>query len=328
MTAAATPASMHAVIVNYRTAELTVECLASLEPEIRERPRCRAIIVDNASADGSADIIANAITARGWSSWAELIRSPVNGGFAAGNNVALEAIARDADQPDLVWLLNPDTRVEPGAVAAILAFFAATPSAGIAGSSLVEANGTPWPYAFRFPTIWSEVERGARLGLVSRLLAKRAVLRQMGPSPARVEWVSGASMVIRRAVFDAIGMMDEGYFLYFEETDFCLRAARAGWESWYVPTASVLHIAGQSTGLNDARPATGRIPRYWFESRRRYFVKNHGRAYAILADVAWAASHLLWRVRRRWAANVQPDPPFLLSDFLRRSAILVGGRNF
>jgi hypothetical protein len=317
---------MHVVIVNYCTGALTVDCLASLEGEVGSMPGLRATVVDNASPDGSGATIGWAIAARGWGGWARLIQSPVNGGFAQGNNLAIRSLLEADDPPDLFWLLNPDTRVVPGAAAAILDFARDRPEVGIVGNALIEENGAPWPYAFRFPTVLSEVERGCRVGPVSRLLARATVLRRMGAESEAVDWVPGASMVVRRAVFDAVGLMDEGYFLYFEETDFCLAAQRAGWPTWYLPGASVVHIAGQSTGLTGPRATPGRVPRYWFDSRRRYFIKNHGRSYAMLADLAWAAAHLVWRARRRLAAAPDTDPPALLADFWRGSAMVAGAR--
>ena len=106
-------------------------------------------------------------------------------------------------------------------------------------------------------------------------------------------------MMVRRAVFDRVGLLDEGYFLYYEETDFCLRARRAGWECWYVPASRVVHLVGQSSGVTDRHRPRGRRPAYWFASRRRYFERNHGPGYAALASAAWAAGFALWRARRR-----------------------------
>jgi GT2 family glycosyltransferase len=313
--------TMLAIIVNYRTGPLVVECLASLEEEVRAMPGFRVMVVDNASGDDSVHVIDSAIRARGWGDWAELTVSPVNGGFASGNNHAIRRALAGDNPPDLLWLVNPDTVVRPGAARALAAFMRDHPKTGIAGSALQSADGTPWPFAFRFPTILGETERGARLGLVSRLLSSHAIGRTMGRDSARVDWVSGASMVIRRAVFADTGLMDEGYFLYYEETDFCLQAQRAGWECWYVPEAVVLHISGQSTGVTAETTVPKRIPRYWFESRRRYFVKNHGRAYAIAADLGWAGTHMLWRLRRLAMLRRNPDPPRMLGDFLRYSAL-------
>lgn len=317
-------ASVLVVIVNYRTARLVVDCLRSLEGEVAASG-ARVVVVDNDSGDDSCHIIASAIEGWGWSSWASLHASPVNGGFAYGNNLAVRAALQSAEPPDLVWLLNPDTCVHPAALGALVEFMRANPAAGIAGSGIDDEDGQPWPYAFRFPSLLGEVERGLRNGLVSRLLSRWVVLRRMGEGPARVDWLPGASMIVRRKVFEDVGLMDEGYFLYFEETDFCLQARRAGWQCWYVPQARVIHIAGQSTGVTGRGAAARRVPGYWFEARRRYFVRNHGRGYAATADLLWMAAHMLWRLRRWMGRRPDLDPPGLLSDFLRGSALVNSG---
>ncbi len=309
------------VIVNYRTGALVIDCLRSLVSEIAAQPSARVIVVDNASGDGSGDAIANAIAAAGWSDWASLAASPVNGGFAYGCNYGIRNGLQAGGAPDLVWLLNPDTRVLPGALAAMTDFFATHPQAGIAGSAIRQGDGTPWPFAFRFPSVLGEIERGMRISLVTRLLAEHCLLRRMGDQQERVDSVSGCSMMIRWGVFESIGLLDENYFLYYEETDFCLAAARAGWPIWYVPDAEIVHIAGQSTGVNESKPSNRRMPRYWFDSRRRYFVKNHGRAYAVLADTAWLMSHLVWTLLHLLRRRPDPDPPYFTSDFIRASSM-------
>ena len=312
--------SMLVIIVNYRTASLTIDCLHSLADEAAQLPGLRAMVIDNDSGDGSAERIGEAVAERGWT-WASVVASPDNLGFGAGNNLALRlALAGDAP-PDLFWLLNPDTRVEPGAAAALLRFAQDHPHAGIIGTRLLEEDGSPWPYAFRFPTILSEVERGVQLGLVSRLLRNHVVARRMGAEPAPVDWVSGASCVVRRELVEAIGLFDEGFFLYYEETDFMLRARQAGWQSWYAPQASVLHLAGQSTKVTGSAAVARRVPGYWFESRQRYFRKHHGFGYTLLADLGWALSYLIWRASRLLRRSPAKEPPHLFLDFLRHSAL-------
>lgn len=133
--------------------------------------------------------------------------------------------------------------------------------------------------------------------------------------------------MIRRPVFESIGLMDEEYFLYYEETDFCLQAKRAGWSCWYVPDSKVMHIAGQSTGVTDREGPPKRRPQYVFDSRRRYFVKNHGWLYAALADLAWSIGFGLWRLRRLVQRKPDTDPPYLLVDSLRNSVFLRFGSN-
>jgi N-acetylglucosaminyl-diphospho-decaprenol L-rhamnosyltransferase len=309
------------VIVNYRAAALVVECLRALAPQMAKHPHSRVVVIDNRSEDAGATLIAGEIAQAGWSAWAEVREAPCNGGFAYGNNLAVRTALAQSSKPDFVWLLNPDTVPRAGALDALVDFLHRHPQAGIAGSGLDEGDGQPWPYAFGFPSIASEVDGGLRLGLVTRLLRRFVVLRRMDQhQPTRVDWLPGASMMVRREVFEQIGLMDEDYFLYFEETDFCLQAHRVGWQCWYVPQSRVIHIAGQSTGVTSKQDQPRRLPAYWFESRRRYFVKNHGRPYAMATDALWVLSHLLWRARRALQRKPDTDPPQLLRDFLRHSA--------
>jgi GT2 family glycosyltransferase len=132
-------------------------------------------------------------------------------------------------------------------------------------------------------------------------------------------------MLVRRRVFADVGLLDEGYFLYFEETDFCLQAARAGWACWYVPTSRVTHFAGSATGLSSAQRVPSRRPRYWFESRRRYFVKNHSRLYAAVVDLAWLAAHATRRMRKLLGlGRAEVESREYVRDFLSCSALRVG----
>ncbi len=305
-------------IVNYRTGPLVVNNLRALVPQLAALGS-QVVVVDNCSGDGSADLVDAEIARQGWSSWARVLRAPVNGGFAYGNNRAMEAGLSDGTPPDMVWLLNPDTEARPGALQHLMDFLNAHPDVGIAGSSTEIADGQLWPHAFRFPSIASEFATAIRLSIVGRLLHRHVGLLTMGDVPERVDWLPGASMLVRREVFEQVGPMDEQFFLYFEETDFCLRAARAGWQCWYVPASRVMHIVGQSTGVTGDRAYVQRRPTYWFESRRRYWLKHHGRAYAMAVDLAWLAGHLVWRLRRALMRRAQATPPHFLRDFLAQS---------
>ena len=310
------------VIVNYRTGPLVVGCLRSLAQEMPLGDGSfRVLVVDNASGDGSAAHIRASIDAAGWGAWAQVRESACNGGFSYGNNLAVREALQQPNPPDQIWLLNPDTVVQRGAVSGLVECLQRHPRAGIVGSGIDNDDGAPWPYAFRFPSIASEFENGVRLGLVTRWLRSRLVARQMGTTAQPADWVSGASMMVRRQVFEQIGLMDEGYFLYYEETDFCRRARQAGWEVWYEPAARVMHIAGQSTGVTGRQSVVPRRPAYWFESRRRYFVKHHGRLYAAVADLAWMLGFSIWRVRRRLQRKNDTDPPRMLVDFVAHSVL-------
>jgi GT2 family glycosyltransferase len=309
--------SLRIVIVNFKTPELVIDCLRSLAGETPAGADWKTVVVENASGDGSREKIAEAIRAGGWGDWAELLAVDKNLGFAGGNNAALRPVLAEKPPPDYVLLLNPDTYIRPGAVRALVDFMEQHPDVGLAGSRLEYPDTEAQRSAFRFPTIWSEFESGIRLGLVSRLFHRQVVAPPVENAPHPTDWMAGASMIVRREVFDDIGLMDDDYFLYFEETDFCLRARRAGWPGWYVPASRVVHLVGQSTKVTDVKKPARRMPRYWFESRRRYFQKNHGWLYALVADVAWTVGFALWRVRRRLQRKPDQDPPNLLWDFIR-----------
>jgi GT2 family glycosyltransferase len=302
------------VIVNYRSADLVIDCLRSLAPQVAGRVDRRAVIVEGGSGDDSAQRISDAISNEGFSAWASLTVADRNGGFAYGNNLGIAPALRSDNPPQYIWLLNPDTIARPGAADALLAFMEAHPEAGIAGSRLENPDGSPQRSAFRFPGVLSQLENGLRLGIVSRLLSHRIVAPEPPTQTQQTDWVSGASFMIRRRVLEQIGLLDDRYFMYFEELDFCRRAAKAGWSCWYVPQSRIVHLVGQSSGITDRRR---RMPAYWFDSRRRYYIKNHGRAYALAADLAWAGGYTLWRMRRVLQRKPDTDPPHLLRDFLR-----------
>ena len=307
------------ITVTYKSAAWTARSLHALQAERARSPglRLEAVVVDNDSGDSPE--LRRLIDANGWGDWATLITAERNGGFAYGNNVALARAYAQARRPDFFYLLNPDAEVRPGAVQALVDFFEARPDAGLAASSIEEANGELWPYAFRFPSLASEVESGLSFGPVTTLLRERTVRRVMSDAIEQVDWFPGASMMMRREVVDDIGGMDESYFLYFEETDYLLRAKEAGWTAWYVPASRVAHAAGQSTGVTVRRERPERLPRYWFESRRRYFVKNHGLLQAAAIDVAAMAAYSLGAVKL--FIQRRPGVPSFVPDLLRHSVL-------
>jgi hypothetical protein len=310
------------VIVNYRTPDLTIDCLRSLVSEVRSLPGTRVVVTDNDSGDSSVEQIGAAIETEGWSDWASFQPLDRNGGFAYGNNAALRPILQSTNPPPYFLLLNPDTIVRPGALQALVNFMDEHPEVGIAGSRLENPDGTPQHSAFRFHTIPSELDYGLRIGVISKLLKRWDVAPPISEDACQTDWVAGASMIIRREVLEAAGLMDEGYFMYYEEMDFCLQANRAGWSCWYVPKSRVVHLVGQSSGVTDTKRPPKRLPQYWFDSRRRYFLKNHGWLYAALADASWASGFALWRLRRALQGKPDYDPPNFLSDFLRNSVFL------
>jgi N-acetylglucosaminyl-diphospho-decaprenol L-rhamnosyltransferase len=220
-----------------------------------------------------------------------------------------------------VLLLNADTLVEDGALEALVGFMDAHPRAGIAGSMLLSPEREVQASPFRFHGIVNEFDRAFRLGIVSRALSRWAVVPPTPASATRVDWVSGASVILRRAMLDQIGLLDDGLYTYFDDIDICLRARRAGWETWFVPESRIVHLESASTGI--ARAAKRR-PGYWFEARRRFYLKNHGPLYAALVDAAFIVGFAAWRLRRWVQRKPDTDPPHMLSDAIRHSVFRTG----
>jgi len=148
------------------------------------------------------------------------------------------------------------------------------------------------------------------------------------PKPAQasaVDWVAGASMILRTSTLEQIGLLDEGLYTYFDDIDICLRARRAGWETWYVPASKITHLEGASTGIKGgANREVKRLPSYWFQARRRFFLKNHGKFYTAMADAAFLLGFATWRLRRWLQRKPDTDPPHLLVDSFRHSVFRTG----
>lgn len=315
------------VIVSYRSAQLAVASLRSLQAERATAGLAiRAIVIDNASGDFPR--ISAAVAANGWGSWVTVLLAPRNGGFAYGNNLGIRH-ALQSGPVDYLYLLNPDTQVRRGAIATLVRFLESQARIGIAGSSFENEDGSDWPIAFRFPSLVSELSQGLGFGPLMRLLERWAVARHMSPlRPQPVDWICGASMMIRVALIEAIGGFDEGYFLYFEETDFCLRARRAGFPTWYVPESRVMHVGGQSTGVTERNTAPRRLPSYWFDSRRRYFTKAFGVGHAMAIDLVVLLTYPLGWLKRLALRQRHKTVPHYYRDFIRASVLRARNRSF
>lgn len=310
--------SLLIIIVNYRSAPLVVDCLRSLAPEVGAAQGARVVVTDNASGDESVPTIEAAVRENGWGDWVSIRPLDRNGGFAYGNNAAIRPELASANPPRYVWLLNPDTVVCPGSLAALVDFLDSHPDIGLAGGRLENPDGSPQRSWFHFPSVAGEFEGAARLRAVSKALEQWVGTNQPPEAPCRVDWVAGASLMIRREVFEAAGLLDEAYFMYYEEVDFCLKALRAGWPCWYLPTSRVVHLVGQVSGVTDAREITSRRrPRYWFEARRHFFLTNHGVLKTLLADLAFVTAFAQFRARYALTGRPVIESRLFLWDFLR-----------
>lgn len=312
------------IILNYQTTRFTVDCLQSLEPEIAGQAEATVVVVENGSGKGEVQELRRAITERAWDSWVDLLPLDQNLGFTGGNNLAICRALESPSPPKYILLLNSDTLVLPGAIDALVQFMDQHPAAGIAGSRLEGPCGSVQGSPFRFHGIASELERGLSMGPFSRIVSGWTAYRQKPLLAAPVEWVAGASMILRGTMIANTGLLDERFFAYFEDMDYCLSARRKGWETWYVPQSRIVHFEGASSGV---RPDLHtRPPGYWFEARRRYFLKNCGALYTILADGALIIGCMLgWFyaiIRRRKGGN----PLLRLKDSFRHSVFVAGLR--
>ena len=299
------------IILNFRTPDMTLKAAEAALAEMAHLPG-EVLVIDNGSGDGSYDHLRAGAEARGWlrDGRLRLMQAARNGGFGAGMNLGIKAGLADGTAPAFYYLLNSDAFVQPGAIRRLRDFLQDHPGAGLAGSYVRGTDGAPHRTAFRFPSIAGEFEASARTGIFTRLLRRKVVAMEMPQAEVQVDWTAGASLMIRREVIEATGGFDEAFFLYFEETDLCRRAARAGWRTHYVPDSEVAHVGSASTGMKGWQ----RTPRYWFDSRLHYYVKSHGRAYAAAATLAQIAGGLIYRLRRLTGGKPQADPPHFLRD--------------
>lgn len=268
------------IVLNYRTPQLTLDCLTTLVPEVDDD--CVVVVVDNASGDGSADVIARTIEARGWGRFARLIRAPNNGGFAAGNNLGILSVDADA-----YLLLNSDTLVCPGAVRSLREALAQHRDAGIIAAGLLTGAGEVDTNRFRNLAPLSELLRAADTGPLTRTLARFDPVLPPTDASEEVDWVGFAAVVVRRAVIASVGLLDAGFFMYFEDVDYCRRAAAAGWRVRWWPHARIVHLQGGSSQLTGAADRRRRAPRSYYAARARYFTRYYGRAGLWLANGCW-----------------------------------------
>lgn len=292
-------AELAVVIVSWNVRALLLQALRSLYEDLAASGLAADVwVVDNASGDGTPTAVEAAFPQ------ARLIASPENLGFVRGNNLALRQMGFDgaasADLPKAVYLLNPDTITLPGATRALFEVVTAGDGPGLAGARLAYEDGSFQHGAFAFPglrQLWAEFFFTPGRFIEGRFNGRypRALYDAGRPFP--VDFVLGATMMLRREVIQQTGLFDEGFFMYCEEIDWAWRIHQAGWGVQCVPAAQVVHLSGQSTG--QARPEM--IVRLW-TSRLRLFGKHWPRWKLALGRRLIAAG-----MRRRLRAEANPD---------------------
>ncbi len=284
--------SIALIIVNYGTGALVLSHLPQIRAEMAAFPGSRLFIVDNASPNGDGALVEKETAAF---DDVTVIAAPRNGGFSYGNNLGFrEALNGEFSH---VYLLNPDAYPLQGCLKTLITFLDVRSKVGAVGSRLEGEDGTVQTSAFRFSTIASEFEGTTWTGVFRKLLNRYVVAPPPRGEAHTTDWLCGASILFRRDVIERLGPMDEHYFLYYEEVDYQRAVWDAGFEIWYEPAARAVHLVGQSTDMKDGKQRAGLIPSYWYDSRLYYFTKNHGRLYALGADMAWIGGKAVRAVR-------------------------------
>jgi hypothetical protein len=279
-------------IINYRTPQLTSECVGSVLDQIEEID-AEIVIVDNQSGDGSVAALEAWMSGLPSGAPVRLVRSPTNSGFSGGHNQGMAAV------PAAYYLvLNSDTVLRPGFMARILDEARSHSEAGFIAPRLEGEDGTVQNSCFRFPGPLSEFIRGANTGPVTRALKAYDVSLGPAPEPAEIDWASFACILLNGTMVREIGPMDEDFFLYFEDAEYCLRARRAGWRVHYCPDAAAVHFRGGSGPVKALAKERKRLPAYYYSSRTRFLYKAHGRAGLWVANMLWLAGRTIAGLRQ------------------------------
>lgn len=303
------------IIVNYKTAELLMQCLESLRRLI-DSGNIQIVISDNNSPDNSIAVIEEYIFDKGLQKHITLLSLPKNGGFSYGNNEAIKYTLLNYSGINTFWLLNPDTIVNNAPIELITQRFRSNPEIGIIGTKQTSlATGAQVCSAFNMLTPFSEFLLGARNGPFFRLFTKKTPSYLPPTNFHQCDWVSGASFFISRTLVEDIGLMDENFFLYFEEVDYCLRAKKNQWQIWSEPEISIAHKDDSSTGVGRTK---NRRPAFWYNSRRYFYLKHYGLFGLIRADFGWFIGRLSLLTRHFLGlkADISSDPQFFMFDLL------------
>jgi len=279
-------------IINYRTGQMTIDAAQSVLIALGDRP-AKVVVVDNASGDGSDVQIADWIAQTG-DDRLHLVRSTSNSGFSGGHN---QGMAVDPEAKYYL-ILNSDALLRPDFFDVLLPVADGTLEAGLIAPRLEWDDGVVQTSSFRFATPLSELIRGAATGPVTKLLNRFDVPLGETPDPSKIEWSSFACILLRGDMVRALGPMDEGYFLYFEDEEYALRAHRAGWKVAHVPAARAVHFRGGSGPVKTLQAAKKRLPEYYYISRTRFLRQVSGPLGPLLGNLCWYLGRGIAQARR------------------------------
>lgn len=256
-------------MVSWNASQFLDPCLSSVYRNGQDN-RLEVVVIDNASVDGSADLIEQEFPD------VTVVRNDSNVGFARATNQAIRL-----SRGRYVLLLNPDTVLPPSAIQTLLRFLEEHPRVAAVGPRIVNSNGDIVESYSSFPGLALAL-RGISIIATASFDCR---LQSVDPKPKAVDWICGACMLVRREALDQVGLLDEGFFMYWEETDLCWRFWRNGWEVYYLPDVCIVHhIGGSSSQAGDKVYLNGLLLNEWINSAHRFLCKH----YPLWARVALA----------------------------------------
>ncbi|MEN8140594.1 MAG: glycosyltransferase family 2 protein [Thermodesulfobacteriota bacterium] len=273
------------VIINYKTPELVLDCISSLREQL-DWDHDHIVVVDNCSGGNDVSRLEQGIVEDGLGQLVTLVTAPSNGGFSSGNNIGIAAVSAN-----YYLLANGDTLFRSGAIAQLLRGAEEYPEAGMISPRLEWPDGRAQISCFRFHSPISELITIASIAPLTNMLQQFDVPLPVTEEVSWPNWISFACVLVRRQVVERVGPMDEGYFMYYEDADYCRQARQAGFLVMNWPLAHVVHLRGQSSGLKKMQHQRKRLPSYHYQSRARYFRKFYG-------PLGLVASNLCWLVGR------------------------------
>lgn len=319
--AATDNASVAIITVTYKAAPFILDYLKSVAQLLKRDASYHLFLVDNASPDDTCARAQAFVDEELLSDRITVLPQEGNLGFGRGCNAGAAAAAeKDAH---FLWFLNPDTTIEPDSGDVLRRALAAEETIQFAGSTLKNERGVKRSGAFRFPRATTTFLSNARIGVLDKTLSQHTSTHPLPSEPVQVDWLSGASFMVKRSAFEALKGFDPHYFLYFEEVDLFYRAKQAGFQSWSYPESVIYHISGASTGINKKNTTEIKPrPSYWFESRSYFYQKNFGPLYAFWVDVSFTAGQILFRFKNLVTRRRSHEPPGLLRGIFRHNVVI------
>lgn len=280
------------VIVNFRTPDLVIDCLQTLLPALNGIDACISL-VDNHSGDNSLEILQSWLVENDPNNCVHLIESESNSGFAGGNNMGIKAF-----KARYYLLLNSDTLVRLGAIRKLLDTAKRYPEAGLVSPRLEWPDGIPQISCFRFPTVLTQMLEAAQTDLISMCFRSHEVPIPISNQIIHPPWTSFACVLIRQEVIEQVGLLDEGYFMYFDDIDYCYRTRAASWDIVHNPDCHIVHLRGGSGPVKAMAAKKKRLPCYYYESRARFYYKVYGHSGLILANLLWWLGRTVSKIRQ------------------------------